>query len=228
MEEDKNVVYLPTYDYAFKNYNYRLMMILLYDFTYTQPCGDNPYKRLDKYRYKRFKKEMITKYKKTDRSWNRDFKKMIELGFIKEETDHYKIYNRNPIANDKGRYEGFRTFSRSLIEQMINDDLTTKEIRAFIFIFYQCYDWKSNSVKEKHIVLEYIAEVFGTSKGHHSFRDYIGYRPCEHNYEYDDEKKIGILSRLEEMNYIKIRKQKNKYDNGNFNINNYFFIPLLR
>ena len=51
-------VALPTYDEAFKNYNYRLAIVLLSKLEYTQPCGDNPFQRLDKDIYKRNKKKM--------------------------------------------------------------------------------------------------------------------------------------------------------------------------
>lgn len=221
-------VALPTYDNAFKNYNYKLAIVLLSKFEYTQPCGDNPFQRLEKNIYKKYKKKIVEEYGKSERTWNRDFKKMIELGFIEEtkfqDKDCYLIYNKFPTRNENGKYYGYKCINVKLLRKMLEDDLDNKLIKAYLLVALKTSNSFGNF--KKHIPLTYMAETFGTNQTN-AWRDYIGYRPKEHNYEYEEGKKIGILSQLEELDYIEIETQRGKCPYGNHIQNKYLFRLLI-
>lgn len=209
-------VALPTYDFAFKNCDYRMLAILLHKFEYTQTSKNEPFKMLMKWKYKEHKKQMIKEYGKTDRTWNRNFKKMIEHGFIEEYTDHYKIYNKNKENN-----ADYKLIPYNIIKSFIEDDITNTEIANYVLIYYKCHNYKLETCFLTHIPLIYFAETMGTNISN-SFRDYIGDRIegeyCEG---------AGVLTKLEENGYIKIKTKKEKSPKGNFNINTYHFIPIL-
>lgn len=221
-------VALPTYDEAFKNYNYRLAIVLLSKLEYTQPCGDNPFQRLDKDIYKRNKKKIVNEYGKSERTWNRDFKKMIELGYIKEgkwnDKECYLIYNKYPTRNDNGNYYGYKTIKANLLRKMIEDGLESKHIKTYLLIYLKtCNDFGNF---KKHIPLTYFATTFETNITN-AWRDYIGYRPKENDYEYEEGKKVGIISYLEELDYVEIKTERGKCSINDIIQNRYLFKVLL-
>lgn len=215
MTSNHKPVALPTYDYAFKNCDYRMLMVLTHKFDYTQPAQDKPYKILMKWRYKKYKKQMIKEYGKSSRTWDRNFKKMIKNGFIEECEDHYRIYNKNKDN------KGYRLIPYEIVKSFISENISNSEIASYLLIFYKTYNYKLEECFSTHIPLVYFAKTLGTNEDNAS-RDYIGNREvgcyCEG---------AGILTRLEENGYITIAVKKDKCPVGNFNINNYFFKPIL-
>lgn len=214
MNERKTKISIPFFDDFMKNGDMKMLMILLYKYEYTQPTTDKtkPYKVMPKWVYKKYKKEMILQYGKTERTWNRNFKKMIDNGYIEEEGDMYLVYNKSKDS------KWFTLIDRDKIVDLLSiDDFKDSEFKSYVIIHAKNYVYKLNTFIETQICLSYFATVLGTNLTN-AYRDYIGRREegsyCEG---------AGILTKLEENGFIKIKIKKEKSKATNLPNNSYTF-----
>jgi len=198
----------------------RMISILLYNYDWCKPFSKDengntkPYKRLSKYDYKNNKRKMIELYGCSSQYWNRQFKKMIELGFIEEDVDHYKVYNKSKDNN------WFTLIPRTTIVKAIESKLSAKHLKLFIKIFSMSWNTKLKSSFEVQINLAFLSTTIGLNP-RNATRDLIGEREvgsyCEG---------CGLLTKLEEEGFIEIDIRKEQFTN--FNNNKYYFKAIIQ
>ena len=218
---EETLVSLPITPEFMEKGNIRLMMIILYKYDWCKPFlkdennKTKPYKRLGKYEYKKHKKEMIELYGCSPQYWNRQFKKMIELGFIEEEQDYYKVYNKSKSNN------WFVLIPRNRVVDIINNkSLSSKHIKLFVKIYRLVWNNKMNMSFEKQINLTLLSSTIGLNP-RNATRDLIGEREvgsyCEG---------CGLLTKLEEEGLIEIKIKKERFTNFNNNVYYFKVIPI--
>lgn len=204
----KGEVAMPTYKVALTEGEYTVLSTILDD-KYSTFSNDNKTRRiLLKEDYKKYKKEMIASTGSDDkkpmstRTWERNFRNMINCGIIEEVKNasgkiyKYYIYNKNEVGKEYVLIE-------SEIISQLKKVYKSQALKLYCIIRYCCYNKYTKTYDRKVVIdLEYMCNKLGLTN--------------------ESRKNVSaVLEELQGANYIRRYTKKKMANNGEYQITYY-------